>query len=65
MFKRLLFAIGIAPLACLLLTIPLIGLISAGGAALFGAAILGFLICVQTPFFLLIRKRFDCGKPEA
>lgn len=56
LLRNLLIAVGIAPLLCLLLVIPMIGILYASGAALGGMLLMAFLMLLQWPIFCLFRR---------
>jgi len=55
--------VAVAFVAAVLLSVPLFGILYASAAAITGAALIGSLILVQWPVFLLLRaslpKRID------
>ena len=55
--------VAVAFVAAVLLSIPLLGILYASAAAIMGAALIGSLILVQWPVFILLRaclpKRID------
>jgi len=56
LLKPILIAIGIAPLLCLLMVLPMLGILQASAGALGGFLLIASLIILQWPMFRLFRR---------
>lgn len=64
LLKPILIAIGIAPLLCLLLALPMLGILHASAGAIGGFLLLAFLIVLQWPMFRLFQRYLPTRDPE-